>query len=105
MPLCTVCRRSKSWHDENETVHPFTTRDGQGGVLGETRTKAQDAPRASASSTPAVMRWPFDPVLRQALLDKGLLTVEDLERAENKIRTASMVMGGGSSGSTGPAPQ
>lgn len=30
-----------------------------------------------------------DPVLRRALIDKGVLTLHDLRRAESKIRTMS----------------
>jgi hypothetical protein len=32
---------------------------------------------------------PFDPVLRQALIDKGLLTVDDLRDAETKVLMVS----------------
>lgn len=95
-PSCSVCGRQKDWHDANDTVHAFTTREG-GSAFGpsrERRTSDEKRPSAVPDDAPAVMRWPFDPVLRQALVDKGILTVEDLEAAEQKIRTASMVMGG-----------
>lgn len=36
-----------------------------------------------------VVRGPFDPVLRQALIDKGVLTVDDLRNAEAKILVVS----------------
>lgn len=35
------------------------------------------------------LAMPFDPVLRQALVDKGILTAQDLEEAEHKIRMIS----------------
>lgn len=38
--------------------------------------------RRVPASKPTV---PFDPVLRQALLDKGILTVQDLRDAEEKV--------------------
>jgi len=89
MEKCTTCGQSRTWHDENETVHPFT--DGRPANLGSRRERGEKGPAASA--TPAVLRWPFDPVLRQALVDKGILTVEDLGAAEEKIKQQSIIMG------------
>jgi hypothetical protein len=43
-------------------------------------------------------QWPFDPVLRQALVDKGLLTADDLRVAEAKIRDMSVIFNQGGSG-------
>jgi hypothetical protein len=33
--------------------------------------------------------WPFDPVLRQALIAKGVITPEDLRMAEDQIRAVT----------------
>lgn len=47
--------------------------------------------------------FPFDPVLRQALIDKGVLTFEDLVEADRKIRMVSgMVSDGGGIGTAIP---
>lgn len=98
---CTVCNQTRAWHDANKTQH-IPAYEGEVPVsLGDSGKK--DEKRSSA--TPAVMRWPFDPVLRQALIDKGVLTVEDLAEAEAKIRVASMVMGGLSGNEPRPASQ
>jgi hypothetical protein len=41
-----------------------------------------------------VVDWPFDPVLRQALITKGVLTVEDLREAEQTILAVTAQFGG-----------
>lgn len=38
---------------------------------------------------PAEMAMPFDPVLRQALLVRGVITLEDLTTAEQMIRATT----------------
>lgn len=42
------------------------------------------------------MRFPFDPVLRMALVNKGVITPEDLTAAEAQIRAVTAEMLGGS---------
>lgn len=50
------------------------------------------------------LQWPFDPVLRQALIDKGVITPDDLIEAEKKIRAVtSAVMGGQNDTATVPS--
>lgn len=41
-----------------------------------------------------VVEWPFDPVLRQALITKGVLTVDDLREAEQTILAVTAQFGG-----------
>jgi hypothetical protein len=72
---CTTCGRTRVWHQENKSRHAFN------GKLGQTPMRPQ------VKAAP----WPFDPVLRQALIDKGILTPEDLTAAEAKIRAISGV--------------
>lgn len=52
---------------------------------------ADDDPRTAqrASEGPAVVPFPFDPVLRQALLMRGVITLEDLTVAEGMIRATT----------------
>lgn len=76
---CTTCGQTKRWHEENQPRHEF---NGPVGVP-PVRVKTTAAP------------WPFDPVLRQALVDKGIITVQDLADAEAKIRAVSGMTGGG----------
>lgn len=49
----------------------------------------QEAPMVSG---PVVSSMPFDPVLRQALIDKGILTPQDLRDAEQKISAITGMM-------------
>lgn len=77
---CASCNRSgdpdaiAEWHTY---MHPFRPK-GSAAIL--------DPPKADpkADIKPA-HGFPFDPVLRQALIDKGVLTVDDLRDAEAKI--------------------
>ncbi len=63
--ICSVCQKPHPWPDGTMPRHPFN------GI------QAPEAPSAPAH--------PFDPVLRQALIDKGVLTPDDLRQAEAKI--------------------
>jgi hypothetical protein len=79
---CLACNNSGplsdigSWHGYR---HEIQLTAGRGLVV----THKDDEPQLKQSS------MPFDPVLRQALVDKGVLTVEDLRAAEEKIRAIS----------------
>lgn len=64
------------------------------------RGRPEAAQRASQGHQPpapadAMAPWPFDPVLRQALINKGILTPEDLRDAENQIRAVTAAFGEG----------
>jgi hypothetical protein len=86
---CKTCGNTIGWHSEHPQVRhvfndgsvPFKTTFGA-------RTPRDDRKTAQqASEATARPAWPFDPVLRQALIDKGVLTPEDLISAEQKILT------------------
>lgn len=90
---CRTCGKTRGWHREHRPMHPFN--DGQAGATaflgnknrrGSTGTgdNGNDAQRGSQAAP-----WPFDPVLRQALMDAGLITPEMLRDAENKIRAVT----------------
>lgn len=89
--VCDTCGVVKSEHEFLK--HPF--RD-EGAPLGNLfgagparRRRQQAAPQDPSDSSPSVIEvlrsLPSDPVLRLALMDKGLLTPEDLTRAEIRI--------------------
>lgn len=94
---CVTCSNSgvsgTGWH--NEFRHPLKRRHGDAvpnvfapKILGKPSHQPQmEAPPSMPGVTP--MAFPFDPVLRQALIDKGVLTPEDLTQAELKIRAVS----------------
>lgn len=75
---CPTCGQTREWHEANNPRHSF------GGKLGQTPMRPQ------VKAAP----WPFDPVLRQALVDKGIITPEDLTAAEAKIRAISGMVSG-----------
>jgi hypothetical protein len=74
--ICLTCGQTKNWHDEHSTIHQFSAVDGQ---------------IHRRSSQIKVSQLPTDPVLRVALIDNGILTVEQLTAAEAKIDALSRV--------------
>ena len=92
MDLCHTCNRTYEWHQLNGDAIHHGFNDGSAGVsatFGRRRSdgSGNNPPDPQTGSEAVVlMEWPHDPVLRQALVDKGLLTVRDLELAEAKIR-------------------
>lgn len=84
---CCTCGNSWAWHLQHPEVrHPFN----DGSVPFKTtfgdRGRHDDQKRAQRGSEDASRpAMPFDPVLRQALIDKGVLTPDDLRDAEAKI--------------------
>lgn len=98
--LCQVCDRTREQHNNSGTVHQFTPP----GTPVDTRQFARKRPtQGDAGESPGAMRGmtmgytqtPFDPVLRQALMDKGILTIEDLEAAQRKIGVLTQTVTGG----------
>lgn len=87
--ICQTCDNSRAWHQANKPVHPFN--DGQAGAtafLGRRDQRREPGGQrgsqmASMAARPA---YPIDPVLRQALVDKEILTPQDLRDAEEKIQ-------------------
>lgn len=90
---CHTCGNTYGWHLETSPVHPFNT--GESGATAFLRSRRdRDTQRGVERSqrgpeTPSVAPFPFDPVLRQALIDAGVLTADDLVRAEMKIRAVT----------------
>lgn len=88
LQTCVTCNASgtgnpATWHKRQ---HPFRSaamaRDGVGWKT------APDAPQTD-NATARPPAYPFDPVLRQALIDKGVLTPDDLTNAQAKIEIIS----------------
>lgn len=62
---------------------------------GDVRATTYETPTGDAgASRGGVMTGPFDPVLRQALVDKGIITPEDLQVAAQKIAAMTATIGG-----------
>ncbi len=107
-PLCTVCGVFEDDHEGRR--HAFTPPgmpvdvsqfDRKRPTLRERRETPVVPPRTLLDT----LQTPFDPVLRQALLDKGVLTVDDLESARRKIAAMTEhVLGGGDDRLQRPTP-
>lgn len=98
-----ACGQTFAWHQANQPRHPFSPK-GVAAILGDRRDRgdrngvktAQRGAERAATTVPHAA-WPFDPVLRQALIDKGVLTPDDLRDAEAKIHEMSVVFNQGGS--------
>lgn len=97
---CMTCGNTRAWHEANpRVVHSFN--DGSvphTATFGRRRADGSKEPLQASQrdAEPAGMRppemqsrWPFDPVLRQALINKGVLTPQDLRDAEEQIRSVT----------------
>lgn len=109
---CSLCSQTEAWHKEHRPKHPFATEGQEIPPLnGATERKRREAManaaaeermatrRGAATSGPITemtpsptIHWPSDPVLRMILVEKGLITTDDLDSAEKRLRAIS---GGG----------
>lgn len=82
--ICRTCGQTRAWHDENRPQHPFRdSGDLRPDGLGKKDQKEKQKTRVE------VREWPHDPVLRIALMNKGILTMADIEAAEHSLREAA----------------
>lgn len=97
-PICKTCGKSHPYEDGTVPKHPFN--NGSLSFADTFGRKLPDGSRAMPGDKEPVqeavgLQWPFDPVLRQALIDKGILTPDDLIEAEKKIRSVTSAVIGG----------
>lgn len=86
-----VCGNEYPWHVTSGARHPYTP-DGVEWDMGVT----DNPTRAAADDSGPTVRMvagPLDAVLRMALVDKGILTPDDLQAAEKKLNTWTAVLG------------
>lgn len=93
--VCHTCGRRHT--DDFQPRHPFN--DGSVPASATFGHRAPDGVRRHRSgpqrgaegpqNVDPIAVAPFDPVLRQALVDKGILTPQDLRDAEEKIRAVT----------------
>lgn len=87
---CATCGHSAQWHKDNKPMHPFN--EGQAGATAFLKQRGARTPRTDPNDAqrgaegPPTVVWPNDPVLRVALLNKGILTADDLRAAEEQLR-------------------
>lgn len=91
---CHTCQHTRLWHDNNKPIHPFN--NGETGATAFLKRKDQ---RGAPEVTQIAQRgMPFDPVLRQTLINKGVISVDDLRAAEEQIRAVTVQFLGGANG-------
>lgn len=88
--MCQICRCPESEHDGIDIRHVFTPEGQRVDVAqfapNKRKTREHDDDTLTrVLSAHSVSQRPFDPVLRTALIDAGVLTIQDLENAERKI--------------------
>lgn len=77
--ICATCHKTHPWPDGQMPRHQFN---------GGSTTFDSLVPPAKPIEVKQ-SPWPFDPVLRQALINKGVLTPQDLTDAEAQIRAVT----------------
>lgn len=89
MSDCDICGQSQQWHDEHLTKHKF---NGGAASLNE------KPPKITSESMPPLnpqfdtaTRMSTDPVLRMALVNAGVITVEQLDSAQRMFDTLNGV--------------
>lgn len=89
---CATCGQTYGWHLENKPVHPFNTgAAGAKALLGARRARdpqRRDPSSQRGSEAPATVVWPTDPVLRVALITAGVITTDDLRKAEDMLKAS-----------------
>ena len=78
-PQCSICGGTPG--DHQGRAHKFSV-DGK-----VHKAQPAEAPRV----VPGASAMPGDPVLRYLLIDKGLITVEELTAAEEKLRSVGFL--------------
>ncbi|MGH9907906.1 MAG: hypothetical protein ACRD8U_20245 [Pyrinomonadaceae bacterium] len=89
MDKCKVCGQDYKWHTEHDQQHTFVSVDQQGG-LDQLGRKGQDKPLTTRDKPKPAIAFGFDPVLRIALLKKGIVSATDLVAAEQELRDATI---------------
>jgi hypothetical protein len=80
-----MCNNTYRWHLDNHPRHPFAELGGVSTFdLGSPGKRNDDESKEDSRVIPMTM--PFDPVLRMVLIDKGVITVADLDAADAKIK-------------------
>lgn len=80
---CRMCGNSWEWHQAHYARHPYTSPNS----TNELRDVTRPDRRAQANTDAPIVHTttPFDPVLRLALIEKGIVSPDDLKKAEEKL--------------------
>lgn len=85
--VCRTCKNTRAWHSANHPRHPFKPEH-----TGSTPTL--DGPNVAVTT----LHVPHDPILRLALINKNVITPDDLADAEKTFK----YLNGGDDGRSGP---
>ncbi len=98
VPTCIICQRTEDEHGD-DTRHTFTPEGvrvdtAQFGPKRTDRRGPSDERGRRIQMTHNASETLFDPVLRQALIDKGILTPQDIEDAARKVQLITQAVTG-----------
>lgn len=79
---CTMCGKTLGNHQGMR--HPYSPEGVEWGMSVQVNDKPTELPAGMRA-----ISSPFDPILRQALIDKGVITPDDLLNAEAKIKAVT----------------
>lgn len=93
LDICSTCGNTRTWHRSNGPRHAFTP-PGSIAALRDV-SDDQEAPTAESGARTRIQhtRTPFDPVLRLALIENGVITIQQLADAERKLSFVSQGLG------------
>lgn len=93
LDICSTCGNTRTWHKNNDVMHGFSE-PGTPSNLGRVRMDREPRKQMEWNEgngrrieRPEVrqVQATMDPVVRMALVDAGILTLEQLDAAEKKI--------------------
>lgn len=79
---CYFCGNTREWHKNNFSRHRFSLNRAE---LNDT-SRDQQASQTRSDDVITHTRAPFDPALRLALIEAGVITIQQLGDAEEKLR-------------------
>jgi hypothetical protein len=87
--ICRMCGRTRGWHEETFVRHPFTPQNAVGELRDTTQRQGRVQDVSDANKGIVHTTRPFDPALRLALIEAGILTIQQLSDAEKKLQVVS----------------
>jgi hypothetical protein len=81
---CRMCNQSHDWHQNNYSRHAYTPANAPGELRDATSDRKAIRDDSDARITRSTV--PFDPALRLCLIENGVITIQQLADAEEKLR-------------------
>lgn len=86
---CSVCNQTLAWHEHHHPVHKFTT---AGGALELETADNHRGHEQPSSDSPAQRTLQGDPVLRLVLIQKGVISTDDLTATEAMLLATGAIV-------------